>query len=163
VAKPTTELVIDVAVNHEFGGDHLADVCRNGALRDAQPGRILESTTRTKVDCYRAGYAAIKYAFLPCVISTSGRLHGEFLRLLYIIVHSRTSNDSGGMAMMSRVRTPSSSAVGNTFGTHAPLSAKLRRGLSPNWCRWRSTPFVATALPPIRRTTEPSRPPSSGF
>jgi hypothetical protein len=24
------------------------------------------------------------YAFLPCVMSTSGRIHGEFLRLLYI-------------------------------------------------------------------------------
>ena len=43
-----------VAVNHEFGGDYLdlADVSRNGALRDAQPGRILESTARTKVDRY---------------------------------------------------------------------------------------------------------------
>jgi hypothetical protein len=65
-------LVIDVAINHEFGGDHLADVSRNGALRDVQPGRILESTARTKVDRHRDGYAAIKYAFLPCVISTSG-------------------------------------------------------------------------------------------
>jgi len=62
------------AVNHEFGGNHpVADVSRNGALRDAQPGRILEGTARTKVDRYRARYAAIKYAFLPRVISTSGR------------------------------------------------------------------------------------------
>ena len=85
-------LIIDVAVNHEFGGDHLADVSRNGALRDAQPSRILERTARTKVDRYRAGYAALQHAFLPCVISTSGRLHGEFLRLLYIIAHRRTKN-----------------------------------------------------------------------
>ena len=28
----------------------------------------------------------------PSVISTSGRLHGEFLRLLYIIAHRRTKN-----------------------------------------------------------------------
>jgi len=67
-------------------------VSRNGALRDAQPTRILERTARTKVDRYRASYAALKYAFLPCVISTSWRLHGEFLRLLYIIVHRRTVN-----------------------------------------------------------------------
>ena len=84
-------LVLDVAVNHEFGGDNLADVSRNGALRDAQPARILENTARTKVARYRAGYAEIRYAFLPCVISTSGRLHGEFLRLLYIIAHRRTT------------------------------------------------------------------------
>lgn len=43
-------LVIDVAVSHKFGGDHLAGVSRNGALCDAQPGRILESTARTKVE-----------------------------------------------------------------------------------------------------------------
>ena len=30
------------------------------------------------------------YAFLPCVMSTSGRIHGEFLRLLFIIAHRRT-------------------------------------------------------------------------
>ena len=88
-------------------------------------------------------------AFLPCVISTSGRLHGEFLRLLYIIAHRRASKwFRQHIAMMSPARTPSSSAAGNTFGTHAPLSATLRRGLTPNGCRWRSTPFVATALFP---------------
>ena len=85
-------LILDVAVNHEFGGDHLADVSRNGALRDAQPSRILESTARAKVDRYMAGYADLKYVLLPCVISTSGRLHGKFLRLLYIIAHCRTVN-----------------------------------------------------------------------
>jgi len=52
-------LVLDVAVNHEFGGDHLADVSRNGALRDAQPDRILEGTARVKVDRYGSGYAAL--------------------------------------------------------------------------------------------------------
>jgi hypothetical protein len=55
-------LVLDVAVNHEFGGDHLADVSRNGALRDAQPDRILESTARTKEGRYKAGYDALKPA-----------------------------------------------------------------------------------------------------
>ena len=38
---------------------------RNGALRDAQPSRILERTDRTKVDRYRASFAALKCAFLP--------------------------------------------------------------------------------------------------
>jgi len=53
---------------------------------------ILERTDRTKVDRYRAGYATLKYAFLPCVVSTSGRLHGEFLCFLYILAHRRTAN-----------------------------------------------------------------------
>jgi len=94
-----------------------------------------------------SGYAAIKYAFLPCVISTSGRLHGEFLRLLYIIAHRRTSNWSGGIATISPVRKPSSSAVGNIFDTRAPVLARLRQGLSPNGFRSPSTPLAATAFP----------------
>ena len=53
-------LIIDVAVNHEFGGDHLADVSRNGALRDAQPSRILERTARTKVDRSQAPAAPLR-------------------------------------------------------------------------------------------------------
>ena len=32
----------------------------------------------------------IPYAFLPCVMSTFGRIHGEFLRFLYILAHRRT-------------------------------------------------------------------------
>jgi len=40
----------------------------------------------------RRGGAGAWDAFLPCVISTSGRLHGEFLRLLHIIAHRRASN-----------------------------------------------------------------------
>ena len=46
---------------------NLADVSRNGALCDAQPDCILETTARTKVARYRTGYAEIKYAFLKVV------------------------------------------------------------------------------------------------
>jgi hypothetical protein len=45
-----------------------------------------------KIARYREGYATRTgdaYAFQPCVMSTSGRMHGEFLRLL-IIAHRRT-------------------------------------------------------------------------
>ena len=42
---------------------------------------------------YREAYATragVTYAFLPCVMSTSGRIHGEFLRFLYLLAHRRT-------------------------------------------------------------------------
>jgi len=55
---------------------------------------------------------------------------------------------------------PSSSAVGNIFGTRAPVSAKLRHGLSPNGFRSPSIPFAATAFLPTCRTTSLARPPS---
>ena len=31
------DLIIDVSVVHEFGGDHMVDVSRNGLLRDTDP------------------------------------------------------------------------------------------------------------------------------
>ena len=46
-------LIIDVALIHEFEGNHMADVSLNGALRHAQPDKLLESTARTKVRRYR--------------------------------------------------------------------------------------------------------------
>ena len=87
------DLVIDVAINHEFGGNHMQNVGQNGSLRSANPAKILEATARTKINRYRDAYATTPgttYAFLPCVISTSGRIHGEFLRLLYILAHRQT-------------------------------------------------------------------------
>ena len=71
----------------------MADVTRNGALRAADPAKLLEATARTKIGRYRDGYATRTgdtYACLPCVMSTSGRMHGEILRLLFIIAHRRT-------------------------------------------------------------------------
>ena len=80
-------LIIDVACTHEFGGNHLRDVTRKGQLRDPNVNKLLGATARAKVTRYREAYAkrsGTTYAFLPCVMSTSGRIHGEFLRLLYI-------------------------------------------------------------------------------
>ena len=88
-----TNLIIDVALTHEFGGNHMVDVSLNGQLRHAKPDTLLEATARRKVRRYREAYATragVSYAFLPCVMSTSGRIHGEFLRFLYILAHRRT-------------------------------------------------------------------------
>ena len=63
------------------------------AHTQARQGKLLESTARTKVRRCREAYATrpgVTYAFLPCVMSTSGRIHGEFLRFLYILAHRRT-------------------------------------------------------------------------
>ena len=40
-------LIIDVALIHEFGGNHMADVSLNGALRHAQPDKFLEHTRKS--------------------------------------------------------------------------------------------------------------------
>ena len=38
---------------------------------------------------YRLDYLQDGKAFLPLIVSTSGRLHGEFVRLLYFLAHKR--------------------------------------------------------------------------
>ena len=56
-----------------------------------------QSSPRTGDDKYAAGYAAkgMRHAFLPAVVSTSGRMHGELLRLLYILADRKTPCTSG--------------------------------------------------------------------
>jgi hypothetical protein len=74
-------MIIDVACTHEFCGNHFTDVGRNGQLRDPDVNKLLETAARTKVARYREAYAnrpGTTYAFLPCVMSTSGRIHGVF-------------------------------------------------------------------------------------
>ena len=47
---------------------------------------VLNNAAEAKVRKYREAYAAPDrlLSFLPAIISTSGRIHGEFLRLLHI-------------------------------------------------------------------------------
>ena len=86
-------LVVDVVCTHEFGGSHLADVSLNGQLRYHDPNWLLENEASKKVERYRDWYVnrnGTTYDFLPCAMTSSGRIHGEFLRLLYILAHRRT-------------------------------------------------------------------------
>ena len=53
---------------------------------------VLSQRAQEKVYKYRAGYAAqgMRQAFFPVVVSTSGRIHGDLLRLLYIFADKKT-------------------------------------------------------------------------
>ena len=53
---------------------------------------MLFHRAQEKVDKYRAGNAAqdSRRAFPPAVVSTSGRIHGELLRLLYLLADNKT-------------------------------------------------------------------------
>ena len=73
-------------MRHEFHGS-CADPMRNGeASHDA--------AVKAKLDNYQHDYNERNFFFLPAVITTSGRISGDFLRLLYILSHptSTTSN-----------------------------------------------------------------------
>ena len=71
----------------------MVDVSLNGKLWHAQPDKLLETAARTKVRRYWEAYdtrAGVTDSFLPCVMSTSWRIHDEFLRFLYILSHRHT-------------------------------------------------------------------------
>ena len=79
-------LCIDVSRVHDFHGN-AANPSLNGTLRHADINHVLSHRAQEKIDKYRAGYAAldVRKAFLPAVVSTSGRIHGDLLRLLYLL------------------------------------------------------------------------------
>ena len=84
-------LCIDVSRVHDFHGN-AANPSLNGTLRHADINHVLSHRAQEKIDKYRAGYAALdmRRAFLPAVVSTSGRIHGDLLRLLYLLADNKT-------------------------------------------------------------------------
>ena len=76
---------------HDFHGS-AANPAQNGTLRHPDINLVLSHRALEKVDKYRAGYAAQDScrALLPAFVSTSGRIHGEFLRLLCLLADNKT-------------------------------------------------------------------------
>ena len=66
----------------------------NGTLCHQDLDLALCHRAQAKVDKYQEGYAApgLRHAFLPAIVSTSGRIHGELLRLLFNLAYKKTSN-----------------------------------------------------------------------
>ena len=88
--------------NKFFVGSHADAACRGigdrgkpsfslGTLRHQDIDLELVQRAQKQVDKYRGGYQAhgLRHAFMPAIVSTSGRIHGELLRLLYILADSR--------------------------------------------------------------------------
>ena len=75
------DLIIDYTLRHDFIGD-ARDVLRHGALRNPdRPDQILDQGAADKIRAYREPYHRNRsLAFLPACMSTSGRIHSEFLR-----------------------------------------------------------------------------------
>ena len=82
---------LDVSRVHNFHGSAY-NPSENGILRHSDINLVLSQRAQEKVDKYRAGYAAgeMRHAFLPEVVSTSGRIHCDLLRLLYILADKKT-------------------------------------------------------------------------
>ena len=91
-AAGARNLVFDLRITHERYG-RSTQPHQNGQLthpRDLDaPLRI---AAKSKIDDYRGQYANNQnISFLPAITSTSTRMHGEFLRLLFLQAHRETT------------------------------------------------------------------------
>ncbi len=86
-------LVLDLRITHECIG-RSSDLSLHGNLRyPNDKDRSLNEAATDKILKYRADYnnnPPNSVAFMPAIASTSGRLHSEFIRLLFLQTHRET-------------------------------------------------------------------------
>ena len=87
-------LVLDLRIAHERFGSS-SDPTLNGHLHYPNDiDRSLNEAAADKIRKYRADYnnnpPTNAISFMPAIASTSGRLHGEFVRLLVLHAHRET-------------------------------------------------------------------------
>ena len=84
---------MDLRIAHERFG-RSSDLSINGNLHyPNDKDRSLNEAAADKILKYRADYnnnPPISTAFIPAIASTSGRLHSEFIRLLFLQAHRET-------------------------------------------------------------------------
>jgi hypothetical protein len=86
-------LVLDLRITHEHVG-RSSDLSLNGNLRYPNDNdRSLNEAGTDKILKYRTDYnnnPPPTVAFMPAIASTSGRLHSEFIGLLFLQAHRET-------------------------------------------------------------------------
>ena len=87
------DLLVDITIRHDFIGAGRSGL-NQGQLRNPDnPDHILESSTANKIRNYRDAYVVnSQVAFLPACMTTLGRIHGEFLRLLFFLSNKQVDD-----------------------------------------------------------------------
>jgi hypothetical protein len=87
------DLLVDVTVRHNFKGTGHNGQTQGQLCNPDNPDLILESAAADKIRNYRDTYRRNRQvAFLPACMSTSGRIHGEFLRLIFFISNKQAED-----------------------------------------------------------------------
>ena len=86
-------LVLDLRITHDRVG-RSSDLSLNGNLRyPNDKDRSLNEAATDKILKYHSDYnnnPPQAVSFMPAIASTSGRLHSEFIRLLFLQTHRET-------------------------------------------------------------------------
>jgi hypothetical protein len=92
-ASGPVSLVLDLRIVHDRFGS-TSDPSLNGHLHYPNDvDKLLNEVVPDKIRKYRSDYndnPPTVVSFIPVVVSTSGRLHSEFVRLLFLQVHRET-------------------------------------------------------------------------
>ena len=137
-------LVFDLSMTHDrFGSSsHLQ---QKGLLSHTQDlDAPLRLSAQRKINCYRRQYADNQdISFLPAIVSTSTRMHGEFLHLLFLPAHRETEAHFTAAGMSSQ-RNQSDSfrfkrsafyqSLKSKVGLAAAKAAALRINLNVEGC-----------------------------
>ena len=91
-AAGSRSLVFDLSITHDRFGSS-THVQQNGALSHPQDlDAPLRIAAQRKLNRYRQQYADNQnISVLPAIMTTSSRMHGEFLRLLFPQAHRETT------------------------------------------------------------------------
>ena len=91
-------LVVDLHIAHDRFGSN-SDPSLNGHLHYPNDiDKSLNEAASDKIRKYCADYnhnPPSTVSFIPVIVSTSGRLHSEFIRLLFLHAHRETDGSSG--------------------------------------------------------------------
>jgi hypothetical protein len=85
------DVIVDVTCRHEFRGS-CANQERNGEPSHLDVNGAVDAAVKEKLDHDQHDYNERNFFFLPAVTTTSGRISGDFLRLLYILSHRQSAN-----------------------------------------------------------------------
>ena len=145
------DLLVDITMRHDFvGAGH--DGLNQGQLRNRDnPDKLLDCAAADKIRHYRAPYRQNRHvAFLPACMTTSGRIHGEFLRLFYFISNKQAVDYLSPWTMTYTKQNFVITVASSSTTTNAPLEwhvPRLLRGVAPPRQRVASSTHLATNSP----------------
>jgi hypothetical protein len=164
-------LVFDLSMTHDRFGSS-SHVQQNGLLSHPQDlDAPLRLTAQRKINSYRQEYADNQnISFLPAIVSTSTRMHGEFLRLLFLQAHRETEAHFTAAGMSShRIQSDSFrfqraafyQSLKSKVGLAAAKAAALRINLNVEGCGIVAAPVHAPSHAPLLPLLQSPSPPRS--
>jgi hypothetical protein len=152
-------LVFDLSMTHDRLGSS-SHAQQNGLLSHPQDlDAPLRLAAQRKMNGDRQQYADNQYiSFLPAIVSTSTRMHGDFLRLLFLQAHRETEAHftAGGMSPQCNhsdsfrfKHAAFYQSLKSKFGLSAVKAAALRINLNVGACGIVAVPVHASSRTPL--------------